>query len=618
MKERHYELIKLLLFNSSPQSVEELREQIGVSERTLKYDIAFLRKEFQKCDATIQNKKGIGYYLSPMDKPAVLKYYAISSDEAEPLANDFVNIMLYFLLCENPTQVQKIAAKIYFSESRIKIFLKEVEAKLPGHIKLQFLKGSDVRLEGSERDLRNYFLEILTEQMQQKDYRNVSHFLLESYPLYKEKINENWLQRIEKTLKTLVEKWDVWISEDAFNSMVIYLYIVHIRTGNKIRVTDKESLLYKSFTNEYSFSQKLLQSLYWGIAEEEEILNLVAVMSENDVFIDDRSDSSLDNKLSRVLELMSDHLIDNFPDYQFDLKEFKKDVTPHLRQIIRRHRMDMEEKPNPLFHQIKQNYREYFRVAIALYRIFCKELEVPFSEDEVSYLTIYLYKNALQNQEKKYSIFLVCGTGRGFSKLLSKRLLNIFDNLKIIDCLSSFQLVKDYAHSKADFVISTVTIPDIGIPVVKISSFLGQEDIYKIQQFMEYGVQASSVPLLKKSDSHTSYGLSMESSLSEKNASAFSQLFLNLFNLMVDLPLEYKISQEKILGITIHTIIALPRYYKSDFMDDEDLVEEVLQIEKEHPVLARKMSEFLDTVETIIKKGVPYGERYALYQYILN
>ena len=99
----------------------------------------------------------------------------------------------------------------------------------------------------------------------------------------------------------------------------------------------------------------------------------------------------------------------------------------------------------------------------------------------------------------------------------------------------------------------------------------------------------------------------------------FSDIFLELINMMVDLPPEYRVSQEKILGITIHLIIALPRYYDDDLIETEiELIEEVKKIEKENPELHKVMSVFLSNTEKLLGVGIPYSERYALYKYIIN
>src|SRR5699024_6885731 len=108
-------------------------------------------------------------------------------------------------------------------------------------------------------------------------------------------------------------------------------------------------------------------------------------------------------------------------------------------------------------------------------------------------------------------------------------------------------------------------------------------------------------------------------SLNKEHAVTFSNIILDLYSTMVNLPDIYDINQEKLLGISIHLIIALPRYFDGEGLEgDAEIVEEVMQIERTHQVLAREMEAFLSRIELTIGKGIPYMERYALYQYILN
>ena len=55
--------------------------QWAVSERTIKYDLSQLREALKEHGVKLLNKKGIGYYFSPDDKPKLIAAYSFSDVE---------------------------------------------------------------------------------------------------------------------------------------------------------------------------------------------------------------------------------------------------------------------------------------------------------------------------------------------------------------------------------------------------------------------------------------------------------------------------------------------------------------------------------------------------------
>lgn len=618
MKERQYNIIQLLLYSVSPIQLDDIQKNIGVSERTLKYDLATIRKEFRTQGIKLLNKKGMGYYISPDDKPVIIKKYALEK-EAETQNDGFYNILMYLLLIKNPSTTREIAEKLYVSEAIVKQTIKERLANSKQTHLVELNDGKSVSLINNERELREAYVSTIFNKMEKFDRHEVTMKFENVIPYFQEQVNMEGLHRVERIFQKSVKKWSVWISEEAYVRLVLHLFIVYLRKGQSLKYSAYEIKLFKQFEKEFHFSKEVLHAGFWGIIDRNEILNLTEVMAEHNVFIDDSIEEENEERLNKVVETMLQCLSDKYPTYSVNQSDFIEDVTPHFRHTLRRHYLGAEENKNPLFYQIKQNYKQYYSIAKELYVFFSDEFQMPLSENEVSYLTIYLYKNMSMKVEKKYYVYVVCGTGRGFSKLLENRISNIFENLEIIDTLSSFHLLQQKEVSKADFIISTIHLSDIEIPVIKISSFLGKEDIDQIHRFLDYGAQFSLLPLPQNESHFSRDAKEGNRKLTKADTETFSNALLYLFQMMVDLPSEYDINQEKILGITMHLVIALPRYYEADSTDDDkELIKEVMKIEKEHPVVAKVVTEYLEMIENIVGKGIPYGERYAMYQYIIN
>lgn len=618
MTERQLEIIKKILYSSSPFSIKNLMQTFFVSERTIKYDISDIRKKLKEIDVKLLNKKGFGYYFLPETKAKLIEHFALSDPE-DTLIKDQTNLLMYTLFQENPASLTSISEKLFFDVSTIKRYIEEITINQK-HVELK-LENDQIEIIGNEYEVRKFYTDLIINQIEKTTGSDLDIRIISAFPNYEKEINIDWMRRVKSMTRSQLKKDNIWISEDSFEYLILYLFVLYYRDTDKEEKKIKLKDLKVSIKEEYFFAEELLKSIFWGKFSEHEIYYLVKIMFENDIFSEGKLDNEIEVKLSYVIDHMIEHILKNNSTFMINEEKLKKDLRPHLKQIIRKHELGVDFEKNPLFYQIKQKYDEHFQYAKEVYSIFCNFFDIPYSDDEASLIAIYLYKNTINSDKKVYKAYLVCGSGRGFSKLLEQRLSNIFPNIVVLESLSSFYLLKKQNISEVDLIISTIDLPELSVPVVKVTSFLGRRDVQLIDQILEYGMNTQSLSF-SADDQETSYILSEEinnNSLNREQTKIFTNIFLRFYNMLVNLPEEYQINQDRLLGITIHLIIALPRYFDSEnVIEDQSLVDEVVKIEVEHKTLAREMNLFLNKIETELGVGIPYSERYALYQYILN
>lgn len=709
MQERQLAILTSLLYSSTPRSTEALMAEWSVSERTIKYDLSQLRAALKVHGIKLLNKKGIGYYFSPADKPKLIDAYSLADLEntQEQIQS---NVLLYTLFVKSPALLTDVAERLFFDVSTIKRYVGDIELEqtaIDAGIVLQLIDGTKFSVLGPELPLRKFYVSLFQHELKTVQSIELKFRLQQAFPLYEEVFDTDWFTKAEEQLKVTISKHSLWISEWSFEYLTLYLYVMYLRqarlkrplsseqswsrlgdlsglgkiSGSQVNAssggrnvsgglsdasagvnkeghstdslseakldnldesasqdetTDSAELsqswslagdvMTESFKGERAFAEDVLKQLYWGKVAVGEVAHLVQVMLEQNIFSEQALDASGEARLKQVISSMLAALAVNYPEHSFDQASLTSDLTPHLKQIIRKKQLGGHLTPNPLFHQVKQKYRQHYQMAQLIYRLFSKAYGIDYSDNEASLLAIYLYKNSQDLEQKTYTAYLVCGTGRGFSKLLETRLHNIFPNVEVMESLSSYHLLKQSNLAKVDLIISTISLPESDIPVVKISSFLGRKDIQSINQVLEYGTTASDlpfaseeIPVLNPSPTYQTTLTGQESPLLKENALTFSNILLDLYSTMVSLPDGYQINQEKLLGISIHLIIALPRYFEAESIEhNQEIVDEVIAIEKKHKALAREMNAFLNRVEQTLGQGIPYMERYALYQYILT
>jgi galactitol-specific phosphotransferase system IIB component len=114
---------------------------------------------------------------------------------------------------------------------------------------------------------------------------------------------------------------------------------------------------------------------------------------------------------------------------------------------------------------------------------------------------IYMPGSPLLNQYRTFAellaktnarVIVACPTGMGTSRLLSGQLKNYYDDaLTIVDQAATLTLSPAYFEShEADFVISTVPIPNLPLPVVVVGTLLTEEDRRRIDEAVRRSVEA--------------------------------------------------------------------------------------------------------------------------------
>jgi len=249
------------------------------------------------------------------------------------------------------------------------------------------------------------------------------------------------------------------------------------------------------------------------------------------------------------------------------------------------------------------------------------------SEAEIQYIAIYLYKNALNTNEVNKKILIICATGKGLSSLLTTRIKRVFPNLIVIGSVSAYQIENFNFKNKIDFIISTIPIATKRYPVIKISPILALEDIRKIQEHIHYGNVEKDTKLrtqnfkgikLPKAQNKAQYSLDLSEMPSFfKYTGVISDLIIELLDIVSRLPKEYQMDHDMVLGLTIHLVLALPRWFEET--QQENSTDELYQrIKEKHPVISTVMEKYFKNVENLLHVTLSASEKYAFYLYILK
>lgn len=353
---RQLEILKSLLYSSTPRSIESMMSEWSVSERTIKYDLSQIRSEIKQLQVKLLNKKGIGYYFSPDDKPHLIDHYSFSDIEnkTEQTLN---NIVLYCLFVENPANLSEIAEHLYFDVSSIKRYVEEfIMSTATDEVQLEIVDGAKLLVIGSEWTVRKLYSSLIQQELKGSHRNELKLRLQSALPLYEKKLANLWINKMEENLKKTISKHNIWISESAFEYLGIYLFVMYIQNEqsklkqckNDVYMQIEDDRLINDdllkFNGEKIFAEELLKQINWGKTNQKEIEALVRVMLEHNVFSEQALDKNEEAHLNKVIEKMLAALTKGTKNQLYDLDMLASDLRPHLKHIIRKKNIRWKSK----------------------------------------------------------------------------------------------------------------------------------------------------------------------------------------------------------------------------------------------------------------------------------
>ncbi|MDY0393744.1 PRD domain-containing protein [Virgibacillus halophilus] len=166
----------------------------------------------------------------------------------------------------------------------------------------------------------------------------------------------------------------------------------------------------------------------------------------------------------------------------------KKSLLVHLRPAIYRMQFHLRNK-NPLREEIHQRYPDIVAAVSLHIGVIEHEFKVMFNEDEKAYIALHIgsaIERKMEYRDRKIRAVLVCASGVGTSQLLKSRIERFYRDIDVVTVCSVYELQdENLRKNQIDWIISTVSISDIKIPVILVSPFLVKEDRKKIGRKLE-------------------------------------------------------------------------------------------------------------------------------------
>ncbi|NBJ68216.1 MULTISPECIES: BglG family transcription antiterminator [Clostridia] len=491
MNQRSMAVLKMLVEQEGYLSNTQLSKAFRISRRSIYNDIGRINDWLKERGLdSVKQVRTEGFYLDESTKQTLKQTYILVQDhyyeytKEERRAWTFLHIACsskpYFL--EDLQNLFQVSRNTVLED--IKAIKKEIEFD---QLKMYADRKKGYHILGREMDVRKtitQYLSIVTPTDNWYSLLDQPHVneadLPQTYLIFDVKA----LHQIHHLLAEYEKQFNIEIIDDVLNSLVLWFhcFIKRMEQGATVQVDPVEKEIIET-TEIYLGVKRLCQQLFVNITnavdkkEESYYFAKYLLSAKVNYDLTPYKENSVMQSLIGVVEKM----VTDFQLYaavEFDEPEqIMENLLLHLKPAYYRIKYGIKLE-NTLRDSVKQTYPEVFHITKLVMKHFEALIEQTVDDNEIAFIATHfggwLRREGVILEEKPKKLLIVCTNGLGTSKLLESQLLALFSNVKIHGVTS----LREYQHMDlvVDFIVSTIPLPDRGVPVFVVSPVLNNDE----------------------------------------------------------------------------------------------------------------------------------------------
>lgn len=495
LDKRCAQILSLIRQASSPTHAKELTKELGVSQRTIYYDVNKINEWLYEQDVPlIENIHGEGFWLPDFSKKHLNTQDIIISNKWDYQYSESERVLMILakVLTENSDVTMRTFLEItQMSRGTIVKDLLKVKENLEEYgLSLNYLKSVGYQVCGSEEAKRELLSNLLSNILLNKDWDAVRKEIYNMVILSSQYGNQE-IQSREEIIKLIYKaerQLGINLTDEMVEMLVIQLLIVVKRVNSKqFVVVDPEEKKVLGETKHHQtasiIAERLSNQFNVEIPEDEICfltMNLLGLKVNYDGFdhYTERERMGLRSVVKR--------LIDDFQAYACVIfsqrEELEENLLLHIKPTYYRLKYGVRTSNN-LTESIKQNHSDiyHFTRRVMIHLEYYVGETVP--DEEIAYIALH-FGGWLTKEKKqvtyKYKGIIVCENGIGTSNMLKTQLESLIAGLEVvaIHSVRGFQA----KGRNADIIFSTNNIKEDEIPVIQVPAILSNYDKEQILQ----------------------------------------------------------------------------------------------------------------------------------------
>jgi hypothetical protein len=478
MNARQIFLLEFLLKQNEYLSANQLSEKYGVSTKTVYQDIdkinyfleeGALNSRIIKVPrkgiklSADEERKRIHAFLLENKFESGAENYTPEYRESEIIKRLFIN--------QDKLDIYEFAEEMFVTESTVHRDIDKLENNL-GEFDLKIrIKHDCFYVDGDEWSIRKALYSYITQNQTIRSEKGLEGFF-----------TKGDVEKCREAIDRLSQKYHHQFSDDYSWLLLTECLVFKKRTDQKNYLTKRTSNLINDLSHleVYFFSGELLENIidkpFSEISPYEIEAMAYSLLAYGFSIQSADYIQNVEEQVNELIEKVSSLLsLDLTKD-----KHLKLMLSNHISKMIFRLRNQIYIT-NPAIEEIKKQYSSLFNVIWIAIRDLGKYYEINIPNEELAFIVIH-FQLAIEKILKPLNVVVICQNGIATSELIMSKLHKIFDaDAKITNI--SVREIDFYDLSNIDLIISTISLPDITIPVIEVSPILTKGEIESIRSF---------------------------------------------------------------------------------------------------------------------------------------
>lgn len=471
---KRYEQI-LMLLEKGMCTLEEMEQELRVSERTIRGLLQELRKLSHRCGFRIITISNQGYQLQILDEIRFSNFRSSIENDMQYDSIDKtyrISIILYFLLQQKDfISLQRIAELLDVSRNTIIHDMEEVKLILNQHdMELISKKHYGVKITGDELSIRKLFSEYA---LLLKEYPDIT----QEYFSFCEHVK---LETIKQHMILILNDHDIHMPDTIIDSILQHIQVLLFRIHQENYISDlhiNEDMIdepYEKAAHEIIEDLKLQFHMQIPDVEKAFLASQLIGKATADQVPEDEKQQLLIHIESALQELD---------------KEFKTNLCEddNLIQALLLHIYPLLKRISfglvlcdSIIDLVSMQYANSFLIAIRFNEL-CDDLkDYCLSRDEIGYLALHFATHQEKRKQEKLKkitrIVLLSDRNRGTTSLLKVKATSIFPNAKIR--VQQMHQLEETQGLDANLILTTGQLnKKITLPVIEINEYMDDNEL---------------------------------------------------------------------------------------------------------------------------------------------
>lgn len=506
---RTKEILNILCNRNDYVTVKSIARGVGVSSRTILRELDKAKIWLKKNGYYLDKKKGTGIRLDYTEQEKItiknLLHLESVEDYYTPEERRFV-ILSELLRKQEAVKLYSFTVLTNVSEATISNDLDEIEKWVKSYnLSLIRKPGLGVYLKGAEKDIRQASINLLYENIDQKEiFRLIQENIFDENKLNRDYFSKNRLLGLisNDTINILgdfIRKVEASIgyqlADDSYVALLVHLAIALERISNGEKIIINSNLLDQlKETNEYIIASGLIKTISQAFslkipdAEIAYVAMHLRGSKGRGAFYNSDISMTEDFRLVKLTRKIIELAEINLGIYLEDDEKLLVGLVRHLEPTINRIKLGLDIR-NPFVEEIKKHYSKLYSASRLCASIIEKSEKIKVPESEIAFIAMHLGAAVERKRKKpvlKYRIAVACTSGIGASRLLASRINKEFENIEIVDLISTIDFDEESLRKiNVDFIVSTVPITFSKIPVIIVNPLLTDKHQEKINDYIE-------------------------------------------------------------------------------------------------------------------------------------